>query len=577
MLNHSEHDAEPAAPSAVGWLLAISGLSLFVFAVVALSGPGRIDILDGQTRYEVGRSLVEQRDSVVRAPEAWFSVFPGRDGQRYTNYRFPQSAVAALAIIASDLTGEVREPRRHFFFSLAGAVECGLIAVLYAVWFRRLGLGRGVSLAWAAAGIFCSPIWFYGTTTFDDVLGTLVALAAVTLAFWSLRSFTAAAVVGLLLGIAFNCKPPLVFFAAPALAAGWNGQWPNRRRVVRWAIMLSGIVLGMAGYKLYDLYKFPPSTWAANSEAMRSGYALMWPGNVWAGLLGLTISPGVGAIWYWPPLVLGVAGVIVWYRRDVARRVGTAHQELHGGQCPPYTESELPVVSAVPGGESWFALSLGLAGAVFLTFIATMTFFAGDPNWGPRYLTPLFALVWLLAPAGAAQFKKPVVAALLTVAFVVQLGALSVEPLRLYIERGLTSSFFLNSPWAYFRPDCSQLLARPRQIAEIARGDGPQPEQFTPAARPTLPVTVDPGKDGPLTVERYWVLSSWRPWWCSLRHVPMNERPIELDAAVRNLLAVAGVGVLSLFFGVFLHGRHAVVCSASRSLSMHVDSATPNG
>lgn len=561
MLNQSTRDDGTAAPSAAGWLLATGGLFLFVFAVVALSGPGRIDILDGQTRYEVGRSLVEQGDSVVRAPEAWFSVFPGRDGQRFTNYRFPQSAIAALAIIISDLTGEANEPRRHFFFSLAGAVECGLIAVLYAAWFRRLNLGTAVSLAWAAAGIFCSPVWFYGTTTFDDVLGTLVALAVVTLAFrsstrgevearrvseampvlpsltrrasretnvWSeqhpsLPSLTAAAIVGLLMGVAFNCKPPLVFFAAPALAAGWNGQWPDRRRMVRWAIMLSGIALGVAGYKLYDLYKFPPSTWAANAEAMRSGYALMWPGNVWAGLLGLTISPGVGAIWYWPPLVLGIAGVIVRYRRGV--------------------------------GESWFALSLALGGAVFLTFIATMTFFAGDPNWGPRYLTPLFALLWLFAPAGAARFKKLAIAALLGLAFVVQLGALSVEPLRLYIERGLTSSFFLNSPWAYFRPDCSQLLARPRQIIEIARGDGRLPDRFTPAARPTLPVTVDPGKDGPLTVERYWVLRSWRPWWSSLRHLPVSERPIDLNAAIRNLLVVAGVGALGLFSGLLLRGR----------------------
>lgn len=520
MLNHCPHDAAAAGPGTAGWLLSVGGLFLFTVAVVALSGPGRLDILDGQTRYEVGRSLVEHGESVVRSPEAWFSVFPGRDGQRYTKYRFPQSAVAALTIVASDRTGEVNEPRRHFFFSLAGAVECGLIAVLYAVWFRRLGQGSAASLAWAMAGVFCSPVWFYGTTTFDDVLGTLVTLAAVTLAFWSPRSFRAAAVVGLLMGIAFNCKPPLVFFAAPALAAGWNGEWPDRRRVARWAIMLSGIALGVAGYKLYDLYKFPPSTWAANAETMRSGYALMWPGNIWAGLLGLTVSPGVGAIWYWPPLVVGIAGVVAWYRR-----------------------------------EQWFALSLGLAGAVFLTFIATMTFFAGDPNWGPRYLTPLFALLWLFAPAGAARFKRPAVAALLAVAFVVQLGALSVEPLRLYIERGLTSSFFLNSPWAYFRPDCSQLLARPRQIAQIARGDGPLPERFTPAVRPTLPVTVDPGKDGPLTVERYWVLSSWRPWWTSLRHVPMSERPIDLDAALRNLLAAAGAGALLAIFGLLL--RHA--------------------
>jgi hypothetical protein len=519
---------ESQPTSAAGWWLATGGLFLFVFAVVALSGPGRIDILDGQTRYEVGRSLVEHGDSAVRAPEAWFSVFPGRDGQRYTNYRFPQSAIAALTIVVADLTGDANEPRRHFFFSLAGAVQCGLIAVLYTIWFRRLGYTNKASLAWAAAGIVCSPVWFYGTTTFDDVLGTLVTLAAVTLAFWSVRSIATAAVVGLLLGIAFNCKPPLVFFAAPALAAGWNGQRPDRRRLARWTVMLAGVGLGIAGYKLYDLYKFPPSTWAANAEAMRNGYALMWPGNVWAGLLGLTLSPGVGAIWYWPPLLLGGGGVVVWYRRGLRQRA-----------------------SGLPCSDQWFALSLALAATVFVTFIATMTFFAGDPNWGPRYLTPLFALVWLFVPAGAACFKRSLATALLAAALVVQVGALSAEPLRLYIERGLTSSFFLNSPWAYFRPDCSQLLARPRQIAEMVRRSGPVPERFTPAAAPTLPVTVDPAADGPLSVERYWVLSSWRPWWSSLRHLPLSERPVDLDAALRNLLGIAALGGLAMAFGLW--------------------------
>src|SRR5437667_8037913 len=92
------------------WLLALAGLFLLVFAVVALTGPGRIDIVDGQTRYEVGRSLVEHGDSVIRDRDCWFAVIPGRDQQLYTNYRLPQSALAAVAIVAADATGRVSEP-----------------------------------------------------------------------------------------------------------------------------------------------------------------------------------------------------------------------------------------------------------------------------------------------------------------------------------------------------------------------------------------------------------------------------------------------------------------------------------
>src|SRR5262245_53406776 len=76
-------------PAPLGWPLALLGLFLTVFAGLALSGPGRIDIIDGQARYEVARSLVEHGDVVVRDPDLWFPVTTGRDGKRFTNYRLP--------------------------------------------------------------------------------------------------------------------------------------------------------------------------------------------------------------------------------------------------------------------------------------------------------------------------------------------------------------------------------------------------------------------------------------------------------------------------------------------------------
>lgn len=522
-----------SSPTVLGRLRAAC-LFGFVCAVVGLSGPGRVDIIDGHTRYEVGRGLVEHGDSIVRDPDAWFGVFPGRDGQRFTNYRFPQSALAAASIVTADLTGPVTEPRRHFFFSLSGGVLCGLIAVLYAAWFLRAGLSVRTSLLWAAGGIFCTPLWFYGTTTFDDVLGTLFALAAVLAAFATRERYlqTGAIAAGLLLAIAFNCKPPLALFAAPALAAGWDGRRPTRARLLRAGIMLGGVVCGIAAYKAYDLYKFPPSSWAANDEVMQKGYALMWPGNVWAGLSGLLVSPGVGALWYWPPVIIGCYGLAAWYQR-----------------------------------EQWFALTLALSSAVFVCFIATMTFFAGDPNWGPRYLTPVFALVWLLVPAGADRLRRPLVAGLLALAFVGQVAALSVDPLRLYIERGLSSAFFLGDPWAYFRPDCSQLLARPRQVREIVGYSGPAPQKFSPARRPTLPVTVDPDGDQPLEVHRYWVLNSLRPWWISQRHLPARERPVDLDATSWLLLSLAGASVVGL---IALSRFHPSRSNRFRTSAAHV-------
>src|SRR3954469_11499592 len=95
--------------SCPGWPRALLGLFLTVFAVLALSGPGRIDIIDGQARYEVARSLVEHGDVVVRDPDLWFPVLAGRDGKLFTSYRLPHSLLGVPALWLADATGPTSE------------------------------------------------------------------------------------------------------------------------------------------------------------------------------------------------------------------------------------------------------------------------------------------------------------------------------------------------------------------------------------------------------------------------------------------------------------------------------------
>src|SRR5947208_8834855 len=173
------------APRSVSfwWPAALAGQFLFVFAAVALSGPGRIDIVDGQTRYEVACSLVEHGDSIIRDERVWFWVFPGRDGARYTPYRLPQSMLGTGAIALADVTGPVSEGRRHFFFTLTSAFACALLPLAYALWFRHQGLTPRAALFWSTAGVFCTPSWFYGISTFDDILGSAALALAVCVGF----------------------------------------------------------------------------------------------------------------------------------------------------------------------------------------------------------------------------------------------------------------------------------------------------------------------------------------------------------------------------------------------------------
>src|SRR3954463_2654402 len=97
--------------SSLGWPRALLGLFLTVFAVLALSGPGRIDIIDGQARYEVARSLVDHGDLEVRDPDLWFPVARGRDGKVFTCYRLPHSLLGVPALWLADVTGPVSEAR----------------------------------------------------------------------------------------------------------------------------------------------------------------------------------------------------------------------------------------------------------------------------------------------------------------------------------------------------------------------------------------------------------------------------------------------------------------------------------
>ena len=47
------------------------------------------------------------------------------------------------------------------------------LAVTYALVFRQSGLRKEHALLWAAGGIFCTSSWFYGTSTFDDILAEM--------------------------------------------------------------------------------------------------------------------------------------------------------------------------------------------------------------------------------------------------------------------------------------------------------------------------------------------------------------------------------------------------------------------
>jgi hypothetical protein len=498
------------------------GLFLLVFAALALSGPGRIDIIDGQARFLVARSLVEHGDPAIRDADFWFTVLPGRQGQRYSNYRFPHSLAGVPAILLADAVGPPNEARREFFFSMIGAVLGGALAVIYALWFRVQGHGSAPAVGWGLAGIFCTPNWYYATSTFDDLLGTLFVVAAIALV-WRGRTrqpLVAAALAGLALGLAVNAKQPLGVFLLPVLAVTLTAHASWRMRLGSAGLVVVGLGLGAAVYEGYEWYKFPPGTTDDHARLL-AAYLQPWPGDTLAGLSGLLFSPAASVFLYCPPVLLGLAGLARWRRAE-------------------------PV----------FVAALALACAIFLVFISTMTFFKGDPCWGPRYLTPILGTLWMFAPSAAVVWPRRLTCLLLGLGVIVQLLGLSADPFRLYVDLRLHSSFYAGNEWVHFHPAVSHLFNRPREIVEIIEDDGADTTAFGPASRPTsAPPVLEHMEGGADAVRKYRFLASFRPWWISQQWLAPADRPVALLPTGGALLALAAIGAGLLVLGMRSCGR----------------------
>src|SRR5205807_2296692 len=89
-----------------------------------------------------------------------------------------------------------------------------------------------------------------------------------------------------------------------------------------------------------------------------------------------------------------------------------------------------------------FCWAVVAAGAFSTLFFCFLLFFKGEPSWGPRYLTPLFALCWLFVPAAIEIKRRFFVGVVLACGLAVQLLALTMDPQRLFYETPLFMNYY---------------------------------------------------------------------------------------------------------------------------------------
>lgn len=391
-----------ARPRALPALLALAFAAFY-----AATTRGVFVFGDDLLVYQVTESIAERREVSVSSPapagDVAFGV-PGPDGRRYAKYA-PGLSIAAVPFYLGgraleragfvlpatrDAWGNERTGTRVLAAGLTNALVGGL-AVGVAAWtLLELGFGVAASALTALLVGLATPLAHSSTTFLSEPLAALgflgAAGATAALARWAREARDAggladdrelaggrgprlALAAGAFASLAISAKlAHVVALAGLALATAWalGGRSADRRLLARglaaWALPVGLTLLALAAY---NQVRFG-SPWQSGYAEEATRFTRPWL----EGLAGLTISPAKGAVWYAPPILLGVAGLAALWRRHRATAL---------------------VCATVP--------------TALLLLYSKYYQWHGGGSWGPRLLVP--ALPLLVLPAAELLVRRP--------------------------------------------------------------------------------------------------------------------------------------------------------------------------
>mgnify|MGYP001026585147 CR=1 FL=1 len=517
-----------------GAVWATIGVFFVVAAVYLLTSPGRIDMIDGQFRYEVAANLLSHGEPTVRDPALQPFGVPGPNGKIYARYGAGGSVIALPLLWIADRGADPDGEVHRFLFTLATPlVAAAACAVLFS-FLLRLAVPAGRALSCTAIVAFSSLLWPSAVSTFPNAQYAFFFLAALLLGHESARrgSLGLAAAGGAVLGLLVTYDEYLLCLVPGAASctiapAVWDrlrgdASWLERARsllgaarrdgsLARFVTFAFATLLGVALFFLFNRWRFGSILHSGKVDALPEEHAIF--GNPLGGFLGLLVSPGKGVIWYSPPILLGALGL-----RDLLRR----HRSL--------------------------GLALLLSSVTLLFVLSPVAFWAGDWCWGPRYLTVVVPAFGLAMPAVVERARK-LTATVAVAGLVVQLLAVSVDHQRFFFERALPDHFWAKSSWVYF--ERSQLLARPAEVLAVLRGppkeavffnNAPDPQSLTyctfgprPELRPHAALWMQ-------HFQLYFLPRPWPLWMSS--GVPQRQPPIDVGLAVLACVVLAGLGAV---------------------------------
>jgi hypothetical protein len=502
-------------------VLAAVGVFLLAGSVYVATGPGRIDIIDGQYRFEVARNLLDDGSMEVRDPFLAGAV-TGLAGV-YSPYGISGSIAPLPLLMVARSFGAPSIDRQQFFFSFTSSLFGAATAALLILFYGSLGVARRTALFWTLVAAFGTLAFPAATTTFDQTQHAFLILAACYLAFIAGRreSIAAAAAGGVALAILVNFQETyIILFPTVGLAtlAPHGATAAQRRRgFERFVVMMVVGCVGLVVWSGLNQFRF--------GNVLFSGKGQNHPpalGNPLVGLTALLFSPGKSIFLYSPATAIAAVGVYHLTRR-----------------------------------ERLLGLGVAATAVAYLGLMSMLSFYGGDWSWGPRYfvvILPILALGFPFVRVTSPR-ERALVRTIIAAGVVVQVLALTIDHHRFFYARSLPPFFWYEQKDIYFRE--SALASRVGELVDSLRhGVPPEAEQFRPGPYPELLTYAVFGDweqaklSAPAWMRRYAVFWLARPWPLWMITIPRDKRPINVEAMSAILLAMAMAGIFSIRCGL---------------------------
>ena len=493
---------------------------MLVAAIYAAVGPGRIDIIDGQYRFEVARNIVEDGSVQIR-DMALGDAVPGLIGA-YSSYGISGSLVAVPLVIAAKAWGPHSVDREQFFFSFTSSLlGAGSAAILF-LFYMSLGVRLKAAVAWTLVAAFATLSFPASATVFDQAQQGFFVIAACYFGWLSGKrdSMADAIVAGAALALLVNFQESYAVLLPGLGFAAWGAPVnavERRRAMERCAVVMFVGGAGLLIYAGFNNFRYGSLVFSGKGTNHPSPF-----GNPLVGAAALLFSPGKSIFLYSPPTTIAIAGLF-----------GLARKHRH--------------------------LAHAVAAALLTHFalIATLSFYGGDWCWGPRYFATVLPLAGLGFPFARLRGSMRVLAAAAVIIGVgVQSLALSLDHHRFFYARALPRFFWAADRGFYFHE--SALFARPGEILESARDGVPHvATAFRPGPYPELLTYAVFGMWGagsdlppPAWMRRYTVFWLPRPWPLWMRTISRDRLPVNPELALGGLLLAALLGGGAVIAGV---------------------------